>query len=109
MRLIGIFLSIIIMAIILWFFSLNLDQYVTVRVFNAIYEDVNLVTVIFLSVLSGVVIGALMVATQVIKAKADVISIKKQNKSLIRELESLRNLSIDEIPDQEIKPDANRF
>ncbi len=107
MRLIGIFLTIIIMAIILWFFSLNLDQYVTVRVFNAVYENVNLVTVIFLSVLSGIVIGALMVAAQVIKAKADVISIKKQNKSLVRELESLRNISIDEIPEQEIKPDSN--
>ena len=107
MRLIGIFLTIIIMAVILWFFSLNLDQYVTVRVFNAVYENVNLVTVIFLSVLSGIVIGALMVAAQVIKAKADVISIKKQNKSLVRELESLRNISIDEIPEQEIKPDSN--
>ncbi len=107
MRLVGIFLTIIVMAIILWFFSLNLDQYVTVRVFNATYEGVNLVTVIFLSVLSGIVIGALMVAAQVIKAKADVISIKKQNKSLVRELESLRNISIDEIPEQEIKPDSN--
>ncbi len=109
MRLIGIFLSIIIMAIILWFFTLNIDQYVTVHVFNAVYPDVKLVTVIFLSVFSGVVIGALMVATQVIKAKADVISIKKQNKSLIRELESLRNLSIDEIPEQENRPDTGLF
>jgi uncharacterized integral membrane protein len=107
MRLIGIFITIIVMAIILWFFSLNLDQYVTVRIFSAVYEGVNLVTVIFLSVLSGIVIGALMVAAQVIKAKADVISIKKQNKSLIRELESLRNLSIDEIPEQEINTDLN--
>lgn len=99
MRIIGIFLWIIIGAVILWFFTLNLNEYVTIYVFNKVYEDVNLVTVIFISLFIGVVIGALLLSSQILKSKSEVATIRKQNKKLLKELDGLRNLSIDEIPE----------
>jgi len=108
MRLLNIFFWIVIGAILLWFFTLNLDQYVTIHFFNNIaYDNVNLVAVIFISVFIGVIIGALLLSTHIIKAKRETASIRKQNKKLIKELEGLRNVSIDEIPetDTRIRPD----
>ena len=106
MRLIGIFIWIALGAIILWFFTLNLNQYVTIYLFNHVYEDVNLVTVIFISIFIGVIFGALLLSSQIVKSKTETASVKRQNKKLHKELEGLRNLSIDEIPDTEtqIKP-----
>lgn len=103
MRLIGLFIWIVLGAIVLWFFTLNLNQYVTVHLFNLVYEDVNLVTVIFISLFIGVVIGALLVSSRIIKAKSEVAGIRRDNKKLIKELEGLRNLSIDEIPEADTK------
>jgi uncharacterized membrane protein YciS (DUF1049 family) len=103
MRLIGVFIWIVLGAIVLWFFTLNLNQYITVHLFNLVYEDVNLVTVIFISLFIGVVIGALLVSAHIIKAKSEVAGIRRDNKKLIKELEGLRNLSIDEIPEADTK------
>ncbi len=103
MRLIGIFLWIIFGAVILWFFTLNLNQYVTIHLFNTTFPHVNLVTVIFISLFIGIVIGALLLSTQVIKSKGEIAKIRRENKKLIKELEGLRNLSIDEIPETDTK------
>ncbi|HGY56748.1 MAG TPA: LapA family protein [Caldithrix abyssi] len=108
MRLVGIFLWIIVGAIILWFFSLNLNQHVDINLFNAQYQNVNLVTVIFISVFIGVIFGALLLSSQVLKAKTEVASVKKENRKLLKELEGLRNLSIDEIPEADTKIEPDR-
>lgn len=101
MRLLGIFIWITLGAIILWFFTLNLNQYVSIYLFSKVYENVNLVTVIFISVFIGVIIGALLLSSQIIKSKTETMNIKRQNKKLQKELEGLRNLSIDDIPETE--------
>ena len=101
MRLLGIFIWIALGAIILWFFTLNLNQYVSIYLFSKVYENVNLVTVIFISVFIGVIFGALLLSSQIVKSKTEAVAIKRQNKKLQKELEGLRNLSIDEIPETE--------
>lgn len=106
MRLVSIFIWIVFGAIILWFFTLNLNEHVTIFLFNKVYENVNLVTVIFITLFIGVVIGALLVSTQILKAKSELASMRRQNKKLIKELEGLRNISIDEIPDTDTKIDS---
>jgi len=107
MRIIGIFFWIIVGAIVLWFFTINLDQYVTIHLFNTVYDNVNLVTVIFISLFIGIIIGALILSTQIVKARTDISGVKKQNRKLLKELDGLRNLSIDEIPETgtQIGPD----
>ncbi|MGD9486785.1 MAG: lipopolysaccharide assembly LapA domain-containing protein [Calditrichaceae bacterium] len=109
MRVISIFFWIIFGAIILWFFTLNLGSRVDIYLFNSLYEQVPVVTVIFISLFVGVVLGALLLSTQLLKAKGQVSGIRKENKRLVKELEGLRNLSIDEIPDTDtrIGPDKD--
>ncbi len=75
MRLVSIFIWIVFGAIILWFFTLNLNEHVTIFLFNKVYENVNLVTVIFITLFIGVVIGALLVSTQILKAKSVLASL----------------------------------
>ena len=101
MRLLGIFIWIALGAVILWFFTMNLNQHVTIYLYNHVYENVNLVIVIFISLFIGVIGGALVLSSQIVKSKSEAASIRKQNKKLHKELEGLRNLSIDEIPDTE--------
>ena len=107
MRLISIFFWIVIGAIILWFFSINLNEEVNIILYNVEYHNIKLVAVIFISVFIGVVFGALLLSSHVLKAKSETAAIRKQNKKLLKELEGLRNISIDEIPetDTQIKPD----
>ena len=99
MRILGIFFWIIIGAILLWFFAMNLDQYVTIQFFQATYEDVNLIVVIFITFFIGTVVGAILLSTYVMGARAEVRLLKKERRKLLEELDGLRNMSIEEIPD----------
>jgi uncharacterized integral membrane protein len=96
MRLIGIFLWIVFGAIILWFFTLNLSQKVDLNFYNYIIQDVQLVTVIFMSIFIGVVIGSLLFVFQIIKAKSQLGRLKKEYDQLIKERDSLSGMSFDQ-------------
>ena len=99
MRIINIFIWIIIGAIILWFFAANLDQYVTINIFQNIYPNVNLIVVIFISFFVGLIVGAIILSLQIMNVRGDLRAAKRENGKLLKELDGLRNLSIDEIPD----------
>jgi hypothetical protein len=101
MRIFLIFIWIIFGAVILWFFAENLDQNVTIEIFNNSYENVNLVTVIFLCLFLGTVLGALLLTIQILKSKAQLNLVKRENKKLLNELENLRNLPVQQKPDLE--------
>ena len=90
MRIVSIFIWIIIGAAILWFFTLNLNQNVDIYLYTKVYPDINLVIVIFITLFLGVIIGALAFSTQIIKAKAQTISIRKGIKQLQTENETLK-------------------
>ena len=49
MKIVNIFLWIIIMVLILWFFSMNIEKSVDITVFTKTYEQVNLVIIMFIS------------------------------------------------------------
>ena len=103
MRIIGIFVWIIIGAIILWFFAMNLNQYVDIHLFQRSFEDVNLVVVIFISFFIGTVVGAILLSTYVLRSKSELRLLKKDRTKLLKELDGLRNMSIDEIPEPDTK------
>lgn len=103
MRIIGIFIWIIIGAIILWFFSMNLDQYVTINLFQNVYPNINLIVVIFITFFIGMIIGAIILSSQILSAKSEVRMLRREKGKLLKELDGLRNLSIDEIPEPDTK------
>ena len=89
MRLIGIFVWIVFGAIILWFFTLNLSQTVDLDFFNYIVQDVRLVTVIFVTLFIGIVLGSLLFVFQIIKAKTRYGKLKKEYNQLIKERDNI--------------------
>jgi uncharacterized integral membrane protein len=103
MRIWGIFVWIIIGAVLLWFFAMNLDQHVTINLFQKIYHDVNIIVIIFLTFFIGTIVGAILLSAYVLNARADIRTLKKERSKLLNEMDGLRNLSIDEIPDADTK------
>lgn len=99
MRILGVFVWIIIGAVLLWFFAMNLDQYVTIHFFQTTYTGVNLIVVIFITFFIGTIMGAIILSFYVMSSRAEVRMLKKERTKLLHELDGLRNMSIDEIPD----------
>ncbi|MCB0833915.1 MAG: LapA family protein [Bacteroidetes bacterium] len=76
----------------------NAQTFVEVSFFwNANPERYSLALVIFLSFLSGAVVGTLMVATLGLQTLVEYKRLKKQNKHLTSELHDLRNAALREI------------
>lgn len=103
MKIFGIFIWIIIGAILLWFFAMNLDQYVTIQLFQNTYHGVNLIVVIFITFFIGTIVGAILLSSYVLNSRAEVRGLKRDRSKLLNELDGLRNLSIDEIPEPDTK------
>ena len=103
MRIFGIFIWIIIGAILLWFFAMNLGQYVTIQLFQNTYHDVNLIVVIFITFFIGTIVGAILLSSYVLNSRAEIRTLKRDRNKLLSELDGLRNLSIDEIPEADTK------
>jgi hypothetical protein len=107
MRLIFIFIWIIVGALILWFFLVNLGQNVSIDFGKVKYENVELVEVIFLSFFVGLIVGAIIISSLVVKTKSEVRALKREQNKLIKELDGLRNMSIDELPEAGTHSDSS--
>ena len=97
-----IFLNLLIIAIIVLVMIIltqNADQSVDVDVLTYSQTGINLVFVMIISFTIGAMFGAAFMAFSAIQAKARVREIQRKNKTINSELERLRNISIEEIPD----------
>ena len=99
MKIILNLLKIFIFIIALYILASNSSQYVTLNLLNQTIPQVSLLAVILVSVTIGAVIGAIYMAFSVIQHQSDIRELKQKNSRLITELENLRNISIDEIPE----------
>jgi uncharacterized integral membrane protein len=110
MRLIVVFIWIIVGSLILWFFAINQGQFVSIDFVKVKYENVDLIIVIFVSFFIGLIVGAIIISSFVFKAKSEVRALKREQNKLIKELDGLRNLSIEELPEtaDRSESDANR-
>ncbi len=97
MSLLKIFLSLVLMAVLLWFLALNVDQTIAqLELFTRTFYDVNLVYVLLATFFAGIFIGFFIPVVQVLSARAEVRKYERQNKQLQAELNDLRNVSIEE-------------
>ena len=99
MKILSIFLWIIVAAVILWFFTHNIEQKVDIHFFQITYQNIHLITVIFISFFIGAIVGAILLSAQLLKSRTEIRAVKKENLQLLKELDGLRNLSIDELPE----------
>lgn len=86
----------------LYILTQNSGQYVDINFINTTFSGVNLLIVILISLTVGAVLGAVFMAFAVIQSRTEVKTLRDKNRQLIKELENLRNISIDEIPDEEL-------
>jgi uncharacterized integral membrane protein len=97
MRLVKLFLTIIILAVILWFLALNVDTTVRqIQIFTITLQNVNLVHVMLASFLIGVLVGFLIPVMEILSVKAEARKFERQSKKLQNELNDLRNVAIEE-------------
>ncbi len=94
------FVKILVFLVALFVLTQNNGQYVDITIFNSTFTGVNLLAVILITLTSGAVVGGIFMAFLVLQAKSEIKELRKKNRQLLTELESLRNMSIDEIPEE---------
>lgn len=97
-------IKILIFIFALYILTLNSSQYVDIKFINTTYARINLLVVILFALTVGAVLGAVFMAFSVIHSRGEAKELRTKNRQLLRELENLRNISIDEIPDEEPPP-----
>lgn len=80
---------VIVVAVLLGLFSLNVGQSVTIDLIFAEFPNVNLVTVVYLSVMTGFLLGMTLWLVRLIRDKREILKLKKQ----LRHLEARINSS----------------
>jgi uncharacterized integral membrane protein len=96
------FLKILIFILTLYLLSQNSREFVSISLFRNTYPNVSLMTVIIITLTVGAVIGGIFMAFSAIQQQSEIRQLRQRNRQLLTELESLRNVSIDEIPDDDI-------
>ncbi len=96
-------IKIIVLVLFLFVLIQNSDQRVTLEIFTYEFSDINLALILLITLGLGAVLGALMLSFALIQHRSEIRSLQKKNKQLTKELENLRNISIDEIPDDSIQ------
>ena len=96
MRLISLFFILVIVLLIMWFLTQNVDQVVEeLEIFQYSFFDVYLVNILFGTFAFGVIMGFLIPVIQYISAKREVRKLRKEAKKLRSELNDLRNVGIE--------------
>jgi uncharacterized integral membrane protein len=90
-------LTLIIVAIIIGFAVYNSGESVTVRVLGHTYESVPMIIVAFWAFIVGMVVSFVLALTYNARMQRQLAEQKRENKKLILELTSLRNVAIEEI------------
>jgi len=91
------FFAIIVLAVLLYFSSLNLGARVDIYLLHPdvpTFANVPLTWALLSSFALGVLVWFLASVFQVISAKAEVTSLKRKNRQLTRELTDLRNMPV---------------
>jgi len=106
MRLISLFFIVVIVLLIMWFLTQNVDQVVQeLEIFQYSFLNVSLVNVLFGTFAFGVITGFLIPVIQYISAKGEVRKLRKEAKKLRSELNDLRNVGIES--DLEVEEDIS--
>ncbi|GAB4177758.1 MAG: hypothetical protein Kow00108_13370 [Calditrichia bacterium] len=99
MKLLYSIVYVVLFFLLLFVLVQNAIDQVTLRFFIWKWEGVRLFVVLLGSAAVGALVGLLFSAMSMIRLKSDYRKIVKENKNLKEELDNLRNVSLDEIPD----------
>ena len=91
-------LGILLSFFILWIFSLNVGQTVDIDIAFHSYKGVNLITITYLSFFAGFVLGLLVLLIKYLGFKKEKFQLKKEVKTLKKELGELQSIAQKEVP-----------
>jgi uncharacterized integral membrane protein len=103
MKIIENLIKILIVLLLLFLLIQNSDQRINLQLFTLYYPNVNVAIVLLITLGIGAILGAVMLSFNVLSLRSEIRNIQKKNKQLTRELENLRNISIEEIPDGDVQ------
>ncbi len=95
MRLLKIFVGTLALLGLLWILMKN-TQLVSIDLLVRQFKDVPVAVVLIVTVAVGISIGYLMALSVIVGTKAESRALRSQNKKLADEVNSLRNIAVDE-------------
>ncbi|MEJ2635984.1 MAG: LapA family protein [Calditrichia bacterium] len=99
MKILGNLIKILLGVLLVYVLIQNADQIIDLELFTLYYPQIHLSIVLLITLGIGIVIGAIMVSFSILQSRSDIRELQKRNKQLTKELENLRNISVDEIPE----------
>ena len=100
MKIIENIIKILLVLLLLFVLVQNSTQRVDLQIFTLFYSEINLSIVLLVTLGLGAILGAVLLSFNFIQVRSENRSLQKKNTQLTKELENLRNISIDEIPDE---------
>ncbi len=101
MKILGNLVKILLVVLLVYVLIQNSDQIVDLKFFTLYYPQIHLSIVLLIALGIGAVLGAVMVSFSIINLRGEIRDLKKRNRQLTKELENIRNISIDEIPEDD--------
>lgn len=101
MKILGNLIKILVVVLLMYVLFQNADQKVDLVLFTLPPQNMSLSIVLLLTLGIGAILGAVMMSISLLQSRSEIRLLAKKNKQLTRELENLRNISIDEIPEDE--------
>ena len=105
MKIIENIIKILLVLLLLFVLIQNSGQRVDLQIFTLFYPDINLSIILLVTLGLGAILGAVLLSFSFIQVRSENRLLQKKNVQLTKELENLRNISIDEIPDEEVGDD----
>ena len=104
------FLGIVVLAALLYFTSLNLEQRVDIHLTHPdvpTFSQVPMTWALLVAFAAGVLVWFLASVIQVISAKSEVTSLRRRNRMLTRELNDLRNMTVQDLDPESLSDDRD--
>ncbi|GAB4368960.1 MAG: hypothetical protein Kow0042_10450 [Calditrichia bacterium] len=101
MKIIGNIIKILILVLLIYVLIQNADEKLDLKLFTLYYSQVSVSIILLITLGLGAVIGAFLMGFSIIHARSEIRNLQRKNKQLTKELENLRNISVDEIPEDE--------
>lgn len=103
MKILGNLAKILVVVLLLYVLIQNADQRIDLSLFTLFYPQIHLSIVLLITLGIGAVLGAIMLSFSLLQLRSEIRELRKKNKQLGKELENLRNISVDEIPVDEME------
>lgn len=108
MKIISRAIYLILFFLLLFVLTQNSMEYTNIRIFTWKWEGIPLFLVILATLVLGAFIGMIFCVATSLSYQAEIRRWKKENKKLREELDNIRNVSIDEIPDTGDEENENK-